>query len=116
MKKLFALMAFTGMLLFIASNAVVAQDNTAMQDTSTVQEEQVDMTADPVEEAAAVAEEGKSLHSQLKQKFIEGGPTFMSFVLIALILGLAFAIEKGIVPESCNKQHQKTVGECRTST
>lgn len=94
MKKLFALMAFTGMLLFIASNAVVAQDNTAMQDTSTVQEEQVDMTADPVEEAAAVAEEGKSLHSQLKQKFIEGGPTFMSFVLIALILGLAFAIER----------------------
>jgi biopolymer transport protein ExbB len=34
------------------------------------------------------------LHSQLKQKFIEGEPTFMSFVLITLILGLAFAIER----------------------
>jgi biopolymer transport protein ExbB len=30
----------------------------------------------------------------MKQKFIEGGPTFMSFVLVALILGLAFSIER----------------------
>jgi biopolymer transport protein ExbB len=78
------------MLFFMASNTVVAQDEAATE-TAT---EQVDLTADPEEEAAAAAEEGKSLHSQLKQKFIEGGPTFMSFVLIALILGLAFAIER----------------------
>ena len=93
MKRLFALIAVFGMLIFGASNAVVAQDEAAAQDT-TVAEEQVDIAADPEEEAAAVAEEGKSLHSQLKQKFIEGGPTFMSFVLITLILGLAFAIER----------------------
>lgn len=95
MKRLFALIAVTGMLFFMASNAVVAQDEAATQDTTSAEAaEQVDMTADPVEETAAAAEEGKSLHSQLKQKFIEGGPTFMSFVLIALILGLAFAIER----------------------
>jgi len=90
MKRLFALIAVFGMLFFMASNTVVAQDEAATE-TAT---EQVDLTADPEEEAAAAAEEGKSLHSQLKQKFIEGGPTFMSFVLIALILGLAFAIER----------------------
>jgi len=90
MKRLFALIAVFGMLFFMASNAVVAQDEAATE-TAT---EQVDLTADPEEEAAAAAEEGKSLHSQLKQKFIEGGPTFMSFVLVALILGLAFAIER----------------------
>ena len=90
MKRLFALIAVFGMLFFIASNTVVAQDEAATE-TAT---EQVDLTADPEEEAAAAAEEGKSLHSQLKQKFIEGGPTFMSFVLVALILGLAFAIER----------------------
>jgi biopolymer transport protein ExbB len=73
---------------------VVAQDEAAAQDTATAQQEQVDLTADPVEEAAVAAESGKSLHSQLKQKFIEGGPMFMSFVLISLILGLAFAIER----------------------
>ncbi|MCY1721450.1 MotA/TolQ/ExbB proton channel family protein [Prolixibacteraceae bacterium Z1-6] len=92
MKRLFALIAVFGMLFFMASNAVVAQDEApATEETAT---EQVDLTADAEEDAAAAAEEGKSLHSQLKQKFIEGGPTFMSFVLIALILGLAFAIER----------------------
>jgi biopolymer transport protein ExbB len=94
MKKLFALMALSGMLFFMASNAVVAQEEAAAEETAAVQEEQVDLTADPFEEAAAAAEEGQSLHSQLKQKFIEGDPMFMSFVLIALILGLAFSIER----------------------
>jgi biopolymer transport protein ExbB len=94
MKKLFALMALSGMLFFMATSAVVAQDEAAAQDTAPAQQEQVDLTADPVEEAAVAAEAGQSLHSQLKQKFIEGGPMFMSFVLIALILGLAFAIER----------------------
>ncbi len=93
MKRLFALIAVFGMLFFITSNAVVAQDDAAAPET-TAQEELVDITADPEEEAAAVAEEGKSLHSQLKQKFIEGGAMFMTFVLITLILGLAFAIER----------------------
>jgi biopolymer transport protein ExbB len=81
------------MLVFWASNVVVAQEGAAAQD-STTKTEQVDLAADQEETAAAAAEEGKSFHSQLKQKFIEGGPTFMSFVLISLILGLAFAIER----------------------
>lgn len=92
MKKLFALIALSGMLFFMAPSAAVAQDEEAAAPAT--QQEQVDLTADPVEEAAAAAEQGQSLHSQLKQKFIEGGPMFMSFVLIALILGLAFAIER----------------------
>ncbi len=92
MKRLFALIAVFGMLWFMASNVAVAQEEeAAATETAT---EQVDLSADAEEEAAAVAEEGQSLHSQLKQKFIEGGPTFMSFVLISLILGLAFAIER----------------------
>lgn len=89
MKRLFALIAVFGMLFFVASNAVVAQD----EPTATANE-QVDSAADQEETAAAESEEGRSLHSQLKQKFIEGNPMFMSFVLIALILGLAFAIER----------------------
>src|SRR5690554_2182203 len=93
MKKLFALIALSGMLFFMSSNAVVAQDDTTNQDAA-VQQEQTTATADPVEERAAVAEEGQSLHSQLKQTFIDGGPFFMSFILISLILGLAFAIER----------------------
>ncbi len=34
------------------------------------------------------------MHQQVKQKFIEGGPIFMSFVLICLIIGLALCIER----------------------
>ncbi len=95
MKRLFALIAVTGMLFFMASNAVVAQNEAAAQDTTAAEPaQQVEMAADVQEEAAATAEEGKSLHSELKQIFIEGNPTFMSFVLITLILGLAFAIER----------------------
>ncbi len=95
MKRLFALIAVFGVLFFMASKAIVAQEDTTMADNNTEQIDQaVDMTADPEEEAAAAAEEGKSFHSQLKQKFIEGNPGFMSLVLISLILGLAFAIER----------------------
>ncbi len=39
--------------------------------------------------------EGKSsLHQQLKSKFIDGSPFFMSLVALALVLGLAFCIER----------------------
>ena len=37
-------------------------------------------------------EDNTSVSQALKLKFIEGGPLFMSFVLIALILGLALSI------------------------
>ncbi len=94
MKRLFALLAVFGMLAFGASNAVFAQEAEQAAEQATEQAAQVDLSVDQQEAAAAASEEGKSLHSQLKQKFIEGGAGFMSFVLITLILGLAFSIER----------------------
>ena len=102
MKKLFALIAVLTIFMFGMSVNVVAQDQAEMAteevaevDSAAMDSTVVDeLTADPIEEAAVEAEEGQSLHSVLKQKFIEGGPSFMSFVLIALILGLALAIER----------------------
>lgn len=41
----------------------------------------------------AVAD-NESMHEMLKTKFIEGNPVFMSFVAIALILGLTLCIER----------------------
>ncbi len=38
--------------------------------------------------------ESKGFHQVLKEKFIEGGPAFMGIVLLCLILGLAFCIER----------------------
>lgn len=90
MKRLFALIAVFGMLLFMASNVVIAQDTPATQTAPA----QVAVDTDSEEAAAAAAEEGKSFHSSLKQKFIEGGPGFMTSILLCMILGLAFAIER----------------------
>ena len=90
MKRLFALFAVFGMLLFMASNVAVAQDEPA----ATQPAAQAKVSGDPQEDAAAAAEQGKSFHSQLKQKFIEGGAGFMTSILLTLILGLAFSIER----------------------
>jgi biopolymer transport protein ExbB len=97
MKKLFALLAVFGMLTFVASNYVNAQEETAdttvaeAVDTAAVEEVAVEETAT---EEADPLEEGTTLHKQIKGKFIEGGAIFMGFVLICLILGLAIAIER----------------------
>ena len=56
-----------------------------------------------MEEASAPVEEAEEdgffanvekVTQEIKKKFIDGGPLFMSFVLIALILGLALSIER----------------------
>ena len=39
-------------------------------------------------------EESAGLHQVLKTKFIEGNASFMSLVALALVLGLAFCIER----------------------
>ena len=43
---------------------------------------------------AEEAEDGKGFHQVLKEKFIEGNAGFMSLVALALVLGLAFCIER----------------------
>lgn len=54
----------------------------------------VDMTQlEDVDMAAIKSNEG-NWHQVLKQKFIEGNPTFMSLVALTLILGLIFCIER----------------------
>jgi biopolymer transport protein ExbB len=89
MKRLFALIAVFGMLFFMASKVVVAQNPAPAQAAP-----KVETAANKEEAAAAAAEKGQSFHSALKQKFIEGGPGFMTSILLCMILGLAFAIER----------------------
>ncbi len=50
--------------------------------------------AGTTEVTATTDASGDSGHQMLKNRFIEGGPAFMALVLICLILGLAFAIER----------------------
>jgi biopolymer transport protein ExbB len=74
MRKMLALLLVFSLTVFSA-DVVLAQDDA----TST---EQVDSSSD------------QSGFQMLKEKFIEGGWLFMSFVLVCLILGLAFCIER----------------------
>ena len=101
MKKFFAVVAMFGILSFGLTQTVVAQDAAAPQtetvDTAAVDSAAVDSAAAAVEEPAEVApveEETVGMHKALKTKFIEGDASFMSLVAIALVLGLAFCIER----------------------
>ena len=90
MKKLFAILAVMGVLSFGMTQTAMAQDSTA-----TAAPEQTEPVAPAATEevATATVEEG-SMHKELKTKFIEGDAGFMSLVAIALVLGLAFCIER----------------------
>ena len=90
MKKLFAILAVMGVFSFGMTQTAMAQDSTA-----TAAPEQTEQVAPAATEevATATVEEG-SMHKELKTKFIEGDAGFMSLVAIALVLGLAFCIER----------------------
>ncbi len=89
MKKLLTILAFLGVLTFGASP-------TYAQDSTDVATEQVQAPAEieTVAEDESMAEEEQGFHQQIKEKFIEGGPSFMWPILICLILGLAISIER----------------------
>lgn len=93
MKKLFAFLAISGILSFGTFTLINAQNDS----TAPVQDapEKIETPVTPAESpAAAVAEEEKTFHQVVKEKFIAGGPLYMSLVIICLILGLAIAIER----------------------
>ena len=73
MKKFFRFLAVAGAMAFSA-NIAFAQDEMSAADLLSGSEQ--------------------PLNQALKQKFIEGGPAFMSLIIICLIIGLALAIER----------------------
>ena len=100
MKKLF-LMLSVAMLTFGSAN-VFAQENAAAapatEEAAAPAEEAAPATEEAVAEEAAVNPEvqieGETMHHVLMQKFLEGGWGWMLPILIALVLGLAIAIER----------------------
>ena len=102
MKKLFAIVALVAACSFAATSNVMAQEEAEVAEEAAATE-QVDSTAQDTtaveaapEVAPVVEEESESLHKTLKTKFIEGDAGFMSLVALALVLGLAFCIERVI--------------------
>ena len=90
MKKLFAIVAVMGVLTFGSTQLAQAQDAPAAEQT----EQQAAPAAAQAAPAAAPAAEEGGIHKEIKTKFIEGTASFMSLVAIALVIGLAFCIER----------------------
>jgi biopolymer transport protein ExbB len=69
---------------------------TELVDSDAVQENSVEELIGEADVAAMeeMAEQQQGLHTQLKTKFVEGTAGFMSLVALALVLGLAFCIER----------------------
>lgn len=127
MKKLFAFIALIGFLSFNispvsaqneqenATEEVEATDEGMEQEEDTSAIEEAEPMDDPEEDASIGLEEEEeeeaSFHQIIKQKFIDGDPGFMSFVVIALILGLAIAIERILYLSMATTNTKKLVEE-----
>ena len=115
-----ATMAIVAMSIFGTSvveaqskEAVVDSVTTALTD-STAKSVSDSTTSDLiVEDELLETEETGGLHKQLKSKFIEGSAGFMSLVALALVIGLAFCIERIIyltLSEINAKKLMNTIG------
>ncbi len=106
MKKLIALCAIMALLAYspvAMAQAIPDKDTTEIAETSPVGKAFADTAAANVVDDAELADadggaaapaESAGFHKQLKTKFIEGSAGFMSLVALALVLGLAFCIER----------------------
>lgn len=97
MKKLIALLTVFGFLTFGIANTAFAKNEP--KDDAAATEQVVDTPATASAAQAELTEDpddaiSQGLHYTLKEKFIQGGATWMTPVLICLILGLAFVIER----------------------
>jgi biopolymer transport protein ExbB len=124
MKKVFTTLAITGLLFFGSTQNSYAIQETEVATEQAAQEQTADVASEQVEEVApeqAVPEQAapvtpaapevaeETFHQVLKQRFIEGGPFFMGIVLVALILGLAIAIERIIYLNMATTNTKKLV-------
>ena len=98
MKRLITLFSFITILTFSYSVIVSAQATTGAAVTATA-----DTLSDEALNETGVADtatvktstpQDTGIHQSLKRKFIEGNAGFMSLVALALVLGLAFCIER----------------------
>jgi len=140
MKKALSLLAIVA--LTLGSVNAYAQDDKAANEEITATSETTntdesseageitstdDATSDSTEAAApsddagseeATAETGseeKKFTQILKEKFIEGGAFFMSFVLLALVLGLALVIERIIYLTFAQTNTDKLLGSVESA-
>ena len=120
MKRLFSILAITGLMTF---GNIQAQDTTAADTTETATEMVEETTDDAVatddavsseeevDDVVTTTDEEATFTQKMKLRFIEGGPGFMGIVLICLILGLAIAIERIIYLNLSTTNSKKLISD-----
>ena len=106
-------LAVAGVMAITAQNAVAQDQKTeenATEQVAPAQEEAAPAPA-PADENIFNQKSDKPLYQQIKTKFIEGGPAFMVWVVLCLILGLAIAIERLIYLFSATTNTKKLLGQ-----
>lgn len=78
---------------FAATSAATPSDSAVADTAGLVASAPADSQASTADMSVG-EEEPEGFHKVLKEKFIEGGASFMSLVSLALVLGLAFCIER----------------------
>lgn len=91
MKKLFSILAITALVFAGTLNTKAANVQTM---PINVQLLMATTTISITQDDSGTETQKKGFHQELKERFVEGGPGFMGIVLLCLILGLAFAIER----------------------
>lgn len=92
-----------------------ATDSAAMAEKEKAAKEKAEQEAKKATEDVAVEEPKESLHTVIKDKFIEGGPLFMSIVTTCLIFGLAIAVERIIALNLATTNVEKLLKNVRES-
>ena len=117
MNKLLAFLMILS--LSLGTNTFAQDDDQTQQDTSvtdsvTAESAEEESPAELIEEAASAnsaVRTKKSFTEAIKDKFIEGGWEFMSLVLVCLIFGLAFAIERIITLNLSSVNNDKFISD-----
>ena len=104
MRNLFAIAVLAGLLSLATAASAQETPSASQPETAMVDSMMNDsLMRDAMGTAAAdmdelpqlpMMDDGMGFHDQLKTKFVQGSPAFMSLVALALVLGLAFCIER----------------------
>lgn len=106
MKKQLAILAFVGVL---ASSTLYAQSDSGAAEPPSSPAPSASTSLSQAADDAATG--NMSFHEVLKDQFIQGGPAFMTPILICLILGLAFSIERIITLNLATTNTKKLLGQ-----
>ena len=118
MKRLIVLFSMIGLLTLVQTTT--AQDKVIKDSATTVGIDSVGAAADTMavdilmaddDHEMADEEAGGGIHKRLKTLFIDGNVFFMSLVALALVLGLAFCIERIIYLTLSEIKTDKFIGD-----